>query len=760
MILALVIFFAILVAISMPIALAIGVACCISLAAFSDIPLAAIPHKMVAGIDNFVFLAIPLFLLAGRLMNAGGITDRLFKFARVWIGAVPGGLAYANVVASMLFAWMTGSAVAAAGGLGEIEVKAMEDNGYDKPFAASVAAAASVLGPIIPPSIPMIIYAAMTEESVGRLFLGGIVPGVLMGLALMALIYFMARAREYPRDRRSSRREKLDATRQAVVPLLMPVLMLGGMVTGWFTPTEAAAVAAAYALAISMFLYRTVKVRDLPAIFVDTMITTAVVTFVISLTSAFSFQLSIAGAGENVASAVLGFTRNKYVVLLMLNILLLLLGAIMEAGVVLILFIPIIYPLVTSPAVGVDPIHLGVLMAVNLMIGVVTPPVGMCLFVMSHISRLKLEVLMRAIVPFLLPPVATLMLITYADRLVLFLPDLLMPKACASAAEDPPNPELFEIEMPGPTTGKARLVRIGVTHSHQHSFTQALDRFGRSLEAKTHGRYRAKVYFGGQLGDEKVLQEMLTLGTAQMTVTGLLNTYEPLFSLFEMPYLYRDREHAMQVNAGPVMKELAASLPPRGLRLIGFYENGFRHITNSRRPIHHPSDLAGLKIRTPENLAQIETIRALGADPVSMPFSELYSALLLGTVQGQENPLQNTWSGRFFEAQKYIAMTAHIYNSAYVLISEQFWQTLTDEDRQIFRECVAESSRWQLEYTMRRDAELEGLLQNAGMQFTWPDKRQFEEACRSAYDEVFKRFGLRAREIVDRIRNTYAFRRR
>lgn len=757
MIPAMVIVFTILVAISMPIALAIGIACCISLALFSDIPLAAIPHKMVNGIDNFVFLAIPLFLLAGRLMNAGGITDRLFKFARVWVGGIHGGLAHANVVASMLFAWMSGSAVAAVGGLGEIEVKAMKENGYDGPFAAAVATAASVLGPIIPPSIPMIIYAAMTEESVGRLFLGGIVPGVLMGVSLMVLIYFMARSRRYPRDERTSGREKLVATGEAIVPLLMPVIMLGGIASGLFTPTEAAAVAAAYALIISMFLYRTVKLADLPGIFVETMVTTAVVTFIISTTSVFSFQLSVVEAGDRVAEAVLGFTQNKYVVLLMLNVLLLILGAIMEAGVVLILFIPIIYPLVTSPAVGVDPIHLGVIMAVNLMIGVVTPPVGMCLFVMSHISKLRLEVLMKAILPFLAPIVASLLVITYADRFVMFLPDLLMPKpgggAVASVSAEAPA-ERGEGELSVTLDRNARFIKIGVTHSQQHSFTRALRMFGRRLEERTDGRFRVKVYFGGQLGSEKVLQEMLTIGSAEMTVTGLLNAYEPLFALFEMPYLYRGREHIMQVNAGPVMEEVAASLPPRGLRLIGFYENGFRHITNSVRPIHQPSDLVGLKIRTPENQAQIETFRALGADAVSMPFSELYSALLLGTVQGQENPLQNIWSGRLHEAQDHIAMTGHIYNSAYVLISERFWKTLSEEDRRIFRDCVAESSRRQLDYMKRRDVELEGLLKEAGMQFTRPDRREFEEASRPAYDVIYEKFGPRAREIVQQIRGT------
>jgi len=325
----------------------------------------------------------------------------------------------------MLFAWMSGSAVAAVGGLGEIEIKAMEDNGYDTPFAAAVATSASVLGPIIPPSIPMIIYAAMTEESVGRLFLGGIIPGLLMGLSLMILIYFYARIRRYPRDRRSSLGKKWSATREALLPILMPVIMLGGIAAGIFTPTEAAAVAAAYALIISLFVYRSVRLRDLPQIFVESMVATAVVTFIISTTSSFSFLLSVENAGDQIAHAVLSLTRNKVLVLLMVNLLLLVFGALMEAGVVLILFIPILYPIVVG-SVGVDPIHFGVIMCANLMIGVATPPIGVCLFMMSYISKLKVETLMRAILPFLVPIVLCLLLITYLPQIVMFLPNLFM----------------------------------------------------------------------------------------------------------------------------------------------------------------------------------------------------------------------------------------------------------------------------------------------------------------------------------------------
>ena len=424
MILTLLIVFAVLVVIRVPVAFAIGLACLVVLITFDALPIEALPHKLVGGIDAYVFLAIPLFILAGVLMNAGGITDRLFSFARILVGHVPGGLGHANVVASILFAWMSGSAVATVGGLGEIEIKAMRDNGYDLPFAASVATIGSVLGPIIPPSIPMIIYAALTEESLGKIFLGGIIPGLLIGLSLMAVIYIMARRRGYPRDVRSRLREVVKASRQAVIPLLMPVIMLGGIVSGIFTPTEAAAVAALYALLISVFVYRTVHWRDLPKLFTDTMVTTAVVTFIISTTSAFSLILTVEDAGTKLAGAVLGLSANKYVVLFLINVLLLVFGALMEAGVVLILFIPILYPLAIQ--LGIDPIHFGVLLCANLMIGVATPPVGMSLFVMSHISGLRMETLMRAILPFLIPLLLCLLLLTYVPEVVSFLPDLFM----------------------------------------------------------------------------------------------------------------------------------------------------------------------------------------------------------------------------------------------------------------------------------------------------------------------------------------------
>jgi tripartite ATP-independent transporter DctM subunit len=380
---------------------------------------------MVTGIDSFVLLAIPFFMLTGRLMNQGGITDRIFEFARTLIGPIRGGLAHANVLASMIFAGMSGSAVADAGGLGLVEIKAMTDQGYRKEFSAAVTVASSTIGPIIPPSIPMVIYGAMAEVSVGRLFLGGFLPGLLMGLALMATIYLMSYREQFPQDRGYSLKAIGRAFRDSFLPLLTPVILIGGIVSGIFTPTEAAAVAAVYAFLLGFLVYRTVQVRDVPGIIVDTLVTTSVVTFIISATSGFSWLLIVGRVARLLVESVTALTASPWLILLAVNIALLILGCLMEAGVLLILLTPLLVPVMQ--ATGVDLVHFGVVMVLNLMIGVATPPVGMCLFVVSEACDVKLESLMREILPQIVPLIVVLCLITYVPWLVLAVPQWLMP---------------------------------------------------------------------------------------------------------------------------------------------------------------------------------------------------------------------------------------------------------------------------------------------------------------------------------------------
>lgn len=421
----LILFFVILATLGVPIAVGMGIAVIVTMAFLTPFPVLGMVQRMVTGIDSFVLISIPFFMLTGRLMNAGGITNDLFAFARSLVGPIRGGMAHANVIANMILAGMSGSAVADAGGMGVVVIKAMNDQGYRKDLAGAITVAASTIGPIIPPSIPMVIYGAMAEVSVGRLFLGGFVPGALMGLGLMLLISLVSSREKMPKDAFSSVRDIWKAFRGAFLSLLTPVILIGGILSGIFTPTEASAVAAVYAFVLCFFIYKTVRVTDIPSIIVDTFVTTAVVTFIISATSGFSYLLIIGRVGSLLVEHTLALTRNPLVILLIVNIALLILGCLMEAGVLLILLTPILVPMMKS--LGVDLVHFGVVMVLNLMIGVATPPVGMCLFVVSEANNIKLERLMREVIPWVMPLIAVLLLITYFPALVLVVPNWLMP---------------------------------------------------------------------------------------------------------------------------------------------------------------------------------------------------------------------------------------------------------------------------------------------------------------------------------------------
>jgi tripartite ATP-independent transporter DctP family solute receptor len=295
-------------------------------------------------------------------------------------------------------------------------------------------------------------------------------------------------------------------------------------------------------------------------------------------------------------------------------------------------------------------------------------------------------------------------------------------------------------------------IKIGHGHSESHSFHLAMQKFAEILETKAPGAFRVTLYPQARLGSEREMQEHLTTGTLEMTITGVLGIFEPKITLLELPFLFRDRAHIQKAQHSEAVQGLVASLPAKGVRLVGFVENGFRNITNNIRTVTKPEDIKGLKIRTPENPAQIETFKALGAAPTPMPFSELYAALRQGVVDGQENPLQNIHDGKFFEVQKHLALTGHIYNSAYVIISEAFYQGLKPEHQKAVAAAADEAGRWQFDYIAKKDGELLETLKNAGMQVTEPDKEAFRAATAPAYDAFYGRFGADARAFVEAIR--------
>ena len=380
-------------------------------------------RNLYNGMDSFPLMAIPFFMLAGELMNRGGITLRLVEFAQALMGHFRGGLAHVNILSSMLFAGLSGSAVADTSALGSMLIPAMEKQGYTRRFAAAITAASSVIGPIIPPSGIMIIYAYVMGESVAALFLAGIVPGILVGVGLMIAVKVMADRYEFPiAAPRQSWGQRGQASLKAFFPLMTPVIILGGILGGVFTPTEAAAVAAVYALVISLFVLRTMRISELPDVLGRAALTSAVVLLLVGAAMSFKTVISLSQTPQMMADWILTLTADPLILLLMINLFLFIVGMFLDAGPAIIILAPILGPVFTG--MGVDSVHFAIIMCVNLTVGLATPPMGLVLFVASAVSGEKVMTIARAILPFLLVEVLVIFLITYVPAISLTIPRL------------------------------------------------------------------------------------------------------------------------------------------------------------------------------------------------------------------------------------------------------------------------------------------------------------------------------------------------
>lgn len=445
-----------------PVAIAMAVASLTFILISGTVPDVILAQRMIAGVESFPLLAVPFFILAGNLMNIAGVTGRIYAFAVALVGWMRGGLAQVNIIGSVIFSGMSGTAIADAAGIGTIEIKAMKDHGYSAEVAVGVTAASATLGPIIPPSLPFVIYGMMSNTSIGALFLGGVIPGVVMTLFMMATVAIFARIYNWGSDAKFSLKEISTAGIEvavvlgfpllayglgwaglsdnlaigialaallaldyyfdfsAVMALMTPVILIGGMTMGWFTPTEAAAAAVIWSLFLGLVRYRSMTFRSLTKATFDTIETTASVLFIVTAASIFAWLLTVSNTAQIMSDAILSLTQNKWVFLILVNLLLLFIGCFLDTIAAITIVVPILLPIALK--LGVDPIHFGLIMTLNLMIGLLHPPLGMVLFVLSRVANLSVERTTMAILPWLIPLFAALFAITFIPELTLWLP--------------------------------------------------------------------------------------------------------------------------------------------------------------------------------------------------------------------------------------------------------------------------------------------------------------------------------------------------
>lgn len=448
--------------VGVPVAIAMAVASLTFILVSGTVPDVILAQRMIAGVESFPLLAVPFFILAGNLMNIAGVTGRIYAFAVALVGWMRGGLAQVNIIGSVIFSGMSGTAIADAAGIGTIEIKAMKDHGYSAEVAVGVTAASATLGPIIPPSLPFVIYGMMSNTSIGALFLGGVIPGVVMTLFMMGTVAIFARIYNWGADSKFSLKEIGTAGIEvavvlgfpllayglgwaglsdnlaigialvallaldyyfdfsAVMALMTPVILIGGMTMGWFTPTEAAAAAVIWSLFLGLVRYRSMTLRTLTKATFDTIETTASVLFIVTAASIFAWLLTVSNTAQIMSDAILSLTQNKWVFLVLVNLLLLFIGCFLDTIAAITIVVPILLPIALK--LGIDPIHFGLIMTLNLMIGLLHPPLGMVLFVLSRVANLSVERTTMAILPWLIPLFAALFAITFIPELTLWLP--------------------------------------------------------------------------------------------------------------------------------------------------------------------------------------------------------------------------------------------------------------------------------------------------------------------------------------------------
>ena len=716
-----------------PIAICLGLASVCAIL-YSGTSLTIVATNMYSGISKFLLLAIPFFVLSGNIMAKAGISKRLIKFVDTCVGHKKGGIAIVCVIVACFFGAISGSGPATVAALGAVLIPAMvEQGGFSAPFATALMATSSSIAIVIPPSIAFVVYASITGVSIADMFMAGIVPGILMGVALVLVVLVEAKKHNIqPSRKKASGKERWDAFKDAFWGFLMPVIILGGIYGGIFTPTEAAAVSVVYGLFVGMVIYREVSFRDLFEIFVDSCKTTGGIMLIVACASLFSFVCTKFGIANAASELLASIAHNQFVFLLIVNVIFLIAGCFIDANSAMYIFIPIMLPV--CKALGYDVVAFGVMATVNLAIGQVTPPVGVNLFVAISVKIKKglevtLQEISKAVMPMIAVSVAVLLIITYIPAVSVALPKALAKNGSYTGEQSSDSgdsgsknsgdgtesfntiDDYSDLDWPEMTWNFA------CSTTETSTWADGGRKFGELMEKATGGKVKVNVYAADQLtngNQSEGIQALMNGDPVQISMHSNLiySAFDPRFNVVSLPFIYDSYDDADAKFDGAAGEKLKEILGEYGLHCMGIAENGFRELTNSKHEIKTVDDMKNLKIRVAGSNLLMECYKRWGADATNMNWSETYTALQQNTVEGQENPLPAIDAASVQEVQPYCSMWDAIYDCLFFCINQEIYDGLTAEQQAVVDECGQKAVEYERYINRSGDEEIKSRWQD------------------------------------------------
>ena len=745
-----------------PIAICLGLSSVCAIL-YSGTSLTIVATNMYAGISKFLLLAIPFFVLSGNIMAKAGISKRLIDFVDTCVGHKKGGIAIVCVIVACFFGAISGSGPATVAALGAVLIPAMvEQGGFSAPFSTALMATSSSIAIVIPPSIAFVVYASITGVSIADMFTAGIVPGILMGVALVIVVMLEAKKHNIqPSRKKATAKERWATFKEAFWGFLMPIIILGGIYGGIFTPTEAAAVSVVYGLFVGMVIYREVKFRDLIDIFVESAKTTGGIMLIVACASLFSYVCTKFGIANAASGLLASIAHNQFVFLLIVNIIFLIAGCFIDANSAMYIFIPIMLPV--CKALGYDVVAFGVMATVNLAIGQVTPPVGVNLFVAISIKIKKglevtLQQISKAVMPMIAASVAVLLVITYIPAVSTALPKALAKNGAYTGDQSSSDIGSTSSKDAGDDNDSFNTIadysdldwpemtwNFACSTTETSTWADGGRKFGELMEKATGGKIKVNVYAADQLtngNQSEGIQALMNGDPVQISMHSNLiySAFDPRFNVVSLPFIYDSYDDADAKFDGAAGDKLKEILSEYGLHCMGIAENGFRELTNSKHEVKTVDDMKNLKIRVAGSNLLMECYKRWGADATNMNWSETYTALQQNTVEGQENPLPAIDAASVQEVQPYCSMWDAIYDCLFFCINQEIYDSLTAEQQAVVDECGQKAVEYERYINRSGDEEIMSRWEESnGVTFTKKedmDIDSFKEAV-DGVDEWF-----------------------